>query len=502
MNSCGLWSLLILGGVTALAASTGASRPNILFITVDDMNYDTPASFGGKVADITPHIDRLAREGRRFYRAHVPVAVCQPSRQCIMTGSYPQANGSTGFYPLASSAVTLPECLRAAGYRLGILGKVDHLLPVEKFPWDDQHDMHELGAGRDPERYHRLAAGFFAQARAQGRPFFLMTNSHDPHRPWPGAGNEKPLLGREVRASAARLAKDVPEGPAPPFDIPLPARTYAAEAVPVPGFLPDLPDVRNEMGQYYTAAHRADQAVGRILDALRESGLEDDTIVIFLSDNGISMPFAKSNCYLASTHTPLIIRWPGRTQAGSADTENFISGVDLMPTLLEGLGLPAPAGIQGRSLLPVLGGGTQPGRDHVFTCYNDNVSKTSFTMRCRQDARFGYIYNAWADGKKEYKVEALLGLTFPAMQATARQDPAVASRVEMLLHRTPEEFYDLQRDPDALNNLARDPRYQEQLKQARAELLAWMKETGDPAAATLASYLADHTSNSPGTGGR
>lgn len=490
LSAAALVTVYVVGFVAWSAAAEAPPRPNILFITVDDMNHDTPGCFGGTVANITPNIDRLAREGRRFTRAHVAVAVCQPSRECMMTGSFPAVNGATGFYPVKPNVVTLQERLKEHGYQLGILGKVSHLKPAEKFPWDIQHDLHELGAGRDPERYYALTTEFIAQAKVSGRPFFLMANSHDPHRPWPGANRERELLGKQVARSASGQSEDARDaGEAPSFEIPTPSRVYSPDEVPVFGFLPDLPNVRKEVAQYYTGARRADLTVGRILDALRDSGLESNTIVVFLSDNGVSLPFAKSNCYLASTRTPLIIRWPGKIEPDSQDQTHFVSAVDLMPTLLEATALPLPDGMQGRSLLPILRGGTQPGRDHVFTCYNDTVTKTSYVMRCRQDARFGYIFNAWADGKKAYRSESMIGLTFEAMKTAAVNDPALAGRVEMLLHRAPEELYDLQNDPDALHNLIDDSQYRSEVEKIRRETLAWMKSLSDPAAADLEALI-------------
>jgi N-sulfoglucosamine sulfohydrolase len=222
--------------------------------------------------------------------------------------------------------------------------------------------------------------------------------------------------------------------------------------------------------------------VGEVLRALRESGFEESTLVMFVSDNGISMPFAKSNCYLTSTRTPWLVRWPGTVRPGVVDREHFISGIDYMPTILEAAGVPAPAGMDGRSFLPLLTGGPQEGRDHVFTCYNENSGRRSYVMRCLQDKRFGYIYNAWADGQTSYRTEPMNGLTFKAMQQAAAGQPAVADRVELLLHRVPEEFYDLQSDPSALHNLIADPKCQDRIQEMRRSMLDWMERTGDPLA--------------------
>jgi len=456
-------SLLLLLLALALfvqghSEAAGTEPPlNILLLTADDMNYDTPGFTGGKVPEITPNLDRLASEGMWFVNAHVTVAVCQPSRECLMTGCYPHRNGATGFYPVRPEVPTLAEELKKAGYRLGILGKVAHLRPAEKFPWDFQRSAAELGQGRNPERYFRFAKEFLLAARRSGKPFFLMANSHDPHRPFAGS-----------------------EPQTRPRGYPDPGRIYTPAQIQVPGFLPDLPGIRVEVAQYYSSAHRCDETIGAVLRALKEAGLEDSTLVMFLSDNGISLPFAKSNCYLTSTRTPWLVRWPGKVKPGTSDRVHFISGIDFLPTVLEAAGLPAPAGMDGRSFLPLLRGEPQDGRDRVFTCYNDSFARNHYLMRCVQNQRFGYIFNAWSNGRTEYRTEPMSGLTFKAMQQAAPTHPAIAGRIELLVHRVPEELYDLAADPDALHNLIADPDYRTQAQQMRQALANWMERTHDP----------------------
>ena len=117
-----------------MAASAASPRLNVLFITADDMNYDTPGFTGCLTPGITPNLDRLASQGMRFVNAHVTVAVCQPSRECLMTGRYPHRNGATGFYPVRQDVPTLTESLKAAGYQLGIMAKVSHLDAGQQVP--------------------------------------------------------------------------------------------------------------------------------------------------------------------------------------------------------------------------------------------------------------------------------------------------------------------------------------------------------------------------------
>ena len=442
---------------------------NALLITVDDMNYNTPGFTGNPVPHITPHIDKLATEGLWIRHAHVTVAICQPSRQCLMTGRYPHNNGAPGFDPIRADVPTLQEQLRAAGYLNGILGKVIHLCPREKFCWDFAVDQADLGEGRDPALYRKYVREFLAKAREAGKPFFLMANSHDPHRPF--AGNDKGL--RE------RAAKPFPE----------PDRAYRPAEAHMPGFLPDLPDIRLEVSEYYGSCRRADQTVGEVLRALSESGFVDNTLVMFLSDNGMAFPFAKANCYLASTRTPWLVRWPGRIKAGTIEERQMVSGIDFMPTILDALGLKIPEGLDGRSILPLLLGEKQAGRENVMTVINTLSSKRPYPMRALQTPRFSYIYNSWSDGKTAYKNESMSGRTWKAMQGAAETDERVAARTRLFQFRKGEEFYDLDADPDTLKNLAEDGQYREPLREMRRLLEKEMAASRDPLLDGFRAYL-------------
>jgi len=457
----------------AAAGREKAGRPlNFLLITADDMNWDSVGVYGCKVPGITPNLDKLAAEGMRFERAHITIAVCQPCRQVLMTGRYPHRNGGMGFYGIRQEAPTLQEVLQRGGYFQGILGKVPHLAPAKRFPWDVIARAGQLRSGRGPGLYRKAAADFFAKAKAAGKPFFLMANSHDPHRPFVGARRRK----RKPRPGAAQKA-------------PAASRIYEPEEVVVPAFLPDIPNVRKEVAQYFSSVHRCDETVGAVLSALAESGLADNTLVMFLSDNGMAFPFAKTNCYLSSTRTPWICRWPGRTKPGTVEREHFISGIDFMPTILDAAGLAPPPGMDGKSFLPLLTGGKQAGRERVFTVFHETAGRRKYPMRCLQDRRFGYIYNAWSDGKTVFRNESQSGLSMNAMKAAARTDEHIAARVKLFLYRVPEELYDFESDPAALKNLADDPKHKNVLKKMRAAALALMTEKKDPLAPTFRKFL-------------
>jgi len=468
--------VLIVSGCSA-TDQPGASRDqtpqhreplNILLITADDMNYNSPGFMGCTVPDITPNIDKLASEGMRFTHAHVTIAVCQPSRSVLMTGRYPHRNGALGFDDINLDVPTLQESLHKAGYLNGIMSKTKHLAPASKFCWDVSIHRDKLDLGRDPKLYYKHARAFFERARTEGKPFFLMANSNDPHRPFAGSKDEQTINKRRRKKK-----KDAPQYPKA-------NRYYSPEEVTIPGFLPDIPLVRKEVAEYFTSVHRCDETVGEVLRALKETGYEDNTLVMFLSDNGMAFPFSKTNCYLASTRTPWLARWPGKVKPKTIDTKHFISGIDYMATMLEAAGLPQVAGMDGQSFLPLIKGGNQPGRDHVFTVFNTTAAKRAYPMRCVQNARFGYIFNAWPDGKTVFKNESQQGLTFKAMQEAAKTDQAIAARVKLFQYRLPEEFYDFEQDPDALKNLIDDPKYRDEIKNLKTEMLKTMEATDDP----------------------
>lgn len=434
---------------------------NILLLLADDMNYNTIGCFGCPVDDISPNLDRLASEGIRFDNAHVTIAVCQPSRQCMLTGLYPHHNGALGFDPIREDVTTLPEVLRQNGYYNGILGKTKHCMPVHKFAWDYFNNVQnaENCFGRSPYIYGREAAKFFEEAKQQKKPFFFMANSHDPHRPFAGSQDELTrFFGFNTYTS----------------------RCYKPEEIWVPGFLPDLPDVRRELAQYYASCHRCDESIGSVLDALENSGMAKDTLVIFMSDNGMSFPFAKANCYLNSTRTPFIARWPGHIPAGACNEQDYIAGVDYTATILEAAGLKDALPGDGRSYLPLLLGQKQEGWETVYTQFNTTQAKNAYPMRCVQSQSFGYIFNAWSDGETLFKNEAKTGLTYKAMQTAGESDPDIASRVRFFDYRCSEEFYDFSTDPDALNNLIKDRDYQSRIDAFRLNLLHHMTETEDP----------------------
>ncbi|MBI1371288.1 MAG: sulfatase-like hydrolase/transferase [Phycisphaera sp.] len=441
--------ILLAGSV-----SHAADRLNVLLFTADDLHCESLQTYGGKVVGLTPNLDRFAQTGMIFDKAHVNVAICAPCRAVIATGLLSHNSGAMGFIPAKDGLPTIVSVMQAGGYRCGILGKVGHSTPVAGTKWDYVFDQKDLGNGRSPTIYYQRVKTFLDQCKSENKPFYFMVNSHDPHRPY--CNPEKLLPGAEM-----------------------PSKIYKPEDVEVPGFVPDLPGVRQELAMYQNSTRRLDDTFGKVMQALDESGLADKTLVVFMSDNGIAIPFAKCNTWFHATHTPMIFRMPGLTKPGMRDDTHYISPVDLMPTFLELTGVKGPDRLDGRSVLSLLKGQTQEGRDLAFTQIDKKAGGDAVPMRCVQDPKFGYIYNPFSDGKHWYRNNNE-GLTMKAMEEAAKDDPKIAARVQLFRYRVPEEFYDLEKDPNCLNNLIDDPKYKAVIAEKRKQLEAWMVKTNDP----------------------
>jgi N-sulfoglucosamine sulfohydrolase len=203
----------------------------------------------------------------------------------------------------------------------------------------------------------------------------------------------------------------------------------------------------------------------------------------------MAFPFAKANCYLQSTATPLIVRWPGRVRAGALDNTHFVSGLDVFPTFCTAAGVDVPEYCDGRSLSRLFDGAADRDRERVVTVFHQTSAGRRYDMRCVQDARFGYIWNAWSDGEYAYRAENMDGLTWTAMIEAAGADPMLAARTQFYVHRTPEELYRLDDDPAELDNLVGSAAYEAELTIARNHLRDWMSRVDDPLAERFAAHV-------------
>jgi len=365
----------------AAAVATPAPGPNVVFVMSDDHAAHAISAYGSRVNE-TPHLDRLAREGMLFRNTFVTNSICTPSRAAILTGAYSHRNGVPVFNRFDGSQTTVAKLLQAAGYHTGMIGKWH--LGSDPTGFDRWEILPGQGVYHDPVLYtatgEKTYSGRYAtdvitdlgidfiRERPKDRPFFLMLHHKAPHREWtPDEKHRRMFEGRTVpepptlwddyatrtdalRENRQRVADDLT-----PRDLKVapPAGLEGKDLVRW--------NYQRYMQDYLACVQSIDDNMGRLLDFLKESGLERDTIVVYTSDQGFFLGdhglYDKRFMYEESLRMPLLVRWPAAVHPGST-AEALALNVDFAPTFLDAAGVAVPAVMQGRSLLPVLRGET------------------------------------------------------------------------------------------------------------------------------------------------
>jgi N-sulfoglucosamine sulfohydrolase len=447
--------LLGLAALTLVVPSAfGADRPrNVVLLIADDLGMQVGCYDDARAR--TPHIDGLARSGTRFTHAFATVSSCSPSRASLYSGLYTHTSGQYGLahgvhnFHSFDNVTSLPKLLGASGYRTGILGKV-HVLPREVYNFAVTMTK-GTGGNRSVAEMGRLARQFFADSG--DKPFALVVGFSDPHRSARGFGNET-------------LYPGVKEAPFDPND------------VTVPFFLTDRPDVRRDLADYYQAVGRLDQGVGHVLEALKQTGHADDTLIVFLSDNGIPFPAAKTTLYDPGIHLPFIVSSPGQKARGRT-CRAMVSFVDVLPTFLDWTKATAPKGLSGRSLLSILDEEDPKGWDVVYGSHQCHEVTMYYPMRMVRTRQYKYIRNL--AHRLEFPIAQDL-YDSPTWQGILRRgDRMLGDRpLESFLHRPAEELYDLEKDPHEITNLADSPAHAATLADLRKRMKEWQVQTRDP----------------------
>lgn len=449
------------------AKPAGGKRPNVLIITVDDMDVSMPGYMGNKHG-LTPHLDALAARSHVFAHCRGAAPICMPSRQAFMSGLIPHRNGPGGFDPMNEGTPSLCSILTKAGWYSAASHKIEHMQPRSSFPWDS------VAGGNDRNTLSHAAAfnRAVAAARAEGAPFFINCNVNDPHRPFYG--------------SPGGLRRD--NGNQGPYGI---RRELGPADVEVPPFLEDLPDVRRELSQYWNSVQRMDLAIGELLRAFDESGERDNTIVVFCNDHGMPFPFSKATGYDHGTRVPALVSYPG--MAAPKRFDNLACNVDIMPTVLDLVGLPIPAGLDGRSWVPRMRGEAAVEPEFVVTYVNGVSNGLLFPARTIQDHRYSLIYQIWSNGERRIAVDSLTGLTWRAMNQAGQSDPRIAERAHQAAFGVPISFFDREADPGQRRNLIDDAQHRARIARMREALLHEMERTRDPQLANVRTMIAGGT---------
>lgn len=434
----------LLGTAPAFLQSSSQRPPNILFMLSDDHSEPFLGCSGHPVVK-TPVIDRIASEGMRLTRAYTTAPQCVPSRAGIMTGRSPVAVRMGRFSsPLPPEVVTLPDVLKERGYYRGVCRRYFHLDGVVN-PNEvtrrvyDAHDLRTfknrvdfLDRTGQRAKTPEIVDQFLGQV-PRNAPFFFWVNFSDPHHVWDANAID------------------------PPYD---PAK------MPVPGWLPDLPGVRHDLARYCGEVARLDEEVSWVLDVLKRRGLEENTLVVFMGDNGAALPRGKGSLYEMGCRVPLALKWGGRIKRGQA-SDALISGEDIAPTFIEAAGLKPPAVMSGRSFLPLLEGRDFRPRESVFTARlpHGNSPMTPSTMastfdlsRAVRTRTHKLIYNC----TPHMRYQPVDSAKDPGWQdiLAAHQAGKLAPAFEKLYFTNPRpvlELYDLEKDPNELENIAGQP---------------------------------------------
>ena len=442
-----------------------AAQRNIVLIVTDDQGM-VAGCYGNSVIK-TPNIDGLAADGTRFTNAFCTTSSCSPSRSVILTGLFNHANGMYGLehgehhFRSFDNVKSLPVMLGEAGYRTARVGKY-HVGPDSVYRFDQVLG----GNSRNPIDMAERSRPFIEAKSNQ--PFFLYYAPNDPHRGAPAKwaplrpnsfGNEPP--GKE------------PEGVVPVH--------YKPEDVLVPPFLPDTPVCRAELAQYYESISRVDSGVGRLIEILKKAGKFDDTLIIYMSDNGVPFPGAKTTVYEPGLNLPCIVRNPAAKKRGVVN-EAFVSWVDITPTILDFAGV-KPARLKkvhGRSFLPVLEQEKPDGWDEVYASHTFHEVTMYYPMRVVRSGKYKLIWNIAYPLPFPFASD-LYGSTTWQETLKHGEDYVYGKRsVSAYEHRPQFELYDLEKDPDELHNLAEDPAQREKLAELKQKLKQFQKRTNDP----------------------
>lgn len=491
---------LLLSFTYLFTCTLGAAERNIILFVTDDES-PTLGCYGDPVA-VTPHIDLLAKDGTLFRHAYATTASCSASRSVILSGLHNHKNGQFGhqhdFHKFSSFpnvvSLSLPRVLANAGYRTAIMGKY-HVAPEAVYHFD----QYLAGPQRNPVVMAENCRQFLGDSEDE-RPFFLYFATADPHR---GGGTDersqltlKPdLFGNLPRGNSHAQVKEV---------------FFTADQVPVPDFLPDTQETREELAQYYQSCSRVDSGLGRLVEILKEKNLYDQTLIVFTSDHGMAFSGGKTTVYEPGLHVPLVVRNPYEAQRGQ-QSDALVSHVDITPTLVdfagalnqqvngpqdwvdpqlfwqenklppqENRGTKSYRSYQGKSWLACLGDPSLAHHEKLFASHTFHEIQMYYPMRVVRDRRYKLIWNIAHPLPYPFASDLWVASSWQAQYQQGPQAPYGKRTVGQYIQRAEFELYDLLEDPAESRNLALLPEYQQLLADYQAQLKTLQEDLEDP----------------------
>ncbi len=420
----------------------------------DDCTYLDLELYGGQAK--TPHLNKLAAEGMKFSRCFQTAPMCSPTRHNIYTGIYPVKSGAwpnhTCVYPGTKS---IAHYLGDASYRVALSGKT-HISPKESFPFEYDGDF-RTGDVEKPNPFPKIEK-LITESKAADKPFCLFACSNEPHSPYT-KGNPS---------------------------------AYPPESLELPPTWVDTKTTRESYSKYLAEITYYDAQCGALLKLLDKHNIADNTLVIAVTEQGSSFPFAKWTCFELGLTSGMVARWPGKIEPGSQSAA-LVEYCDVTPTFLDAAGLTTPGTMDGKSFLPVLLGQAKEHKKYTFGLHTTRGiinGSEAFGIRSCGTKTHRYIRNLNPDvtftnavtGKGSKKD----GIWKSWVSKAEEGDEHATLMTQKYQHRPAEELYDVVNDPHCLNNLIQSPELQDLKTELSVELEQWMKSQGDLGAETEA----------------
>jgi N-sulfoglucosamine sulfohydrolase len=483
-----LWSLfLILTGCSGERAKRlegkAPARPNIVLIVSDDHGTGDLGCYGNQAVK-TPNLDYLASEGIRFTRAHCTTASCSASRSVILTGLYNHANAQYGHehhfhhFSTYDHVYSLPVLLEELGdYHTGRIGKY-HVAPEQVYHFQEVMQANQ----RNSAAMADSCLTFIRENR--DHPFFLYFCTADPHRS--GAISDAPLA-----PDAFGNVEGGREGVEECY--------FSTDDVVVPPYLPESRACREELAQYYQSVARVDYGLGKLFEHLKEAEVWENTMIIYISDNGIAFPGAKTTIYQPGINLPCLVKMAGGGHRGTV-SDAMINWADLTPTILDVAGILPQAeqrlrdryepekdnqfttvneAFHGRSFIPVLENPGIEGWDETYASHTFHEITMYYPMRSVIERKYKLIWNlAW---QLPYPSSTDLWASSTYQVALKSESGMYAGRsIENYIHRPQFELYDLENDPWETRDLSGNPAFSGELERMKKKLRAFQERTDDP----------------------
>ncbi len=457
-------------------SSQNPDAPNIILFVSDDHGTDALGCYGNSIIQ-TPNLDKLASEGVRFTNAYCTSASCAASRSVILSGLYGHATGSYGHvhdyhhFSTYDNVKSLSNRLTNAGYLTARIGKY-HVAPENVYTFDKV-----LNA--NPRNTIEMANACVNVLNSEA-PFFLYFCTDDPHRGYPFMPNkwdEPNSFGNKTEGY---------EG--------VEQVVYNPNEVLVPDFLPNNKQTREEIAQYYQSVSRVDQGFGKLMAHLKEANKMQNTIVIYISDNGMAFPGAKTTVYEPGIKLPCIIKNPKNSRVNIVNNAR-ISWVDLTPTILDMANIAYNTeDFHGKSFNDILGKEEVEGWDTIYASHTFHEITMYYPMRVVIDGDYKLIWNIAYQLHYPFASDLWAASTWQAIHRN-KEEYFGYRTVKDYLNRSEFELFNLSEDPNESNNLAYNDKYQETLATMKSKLKSFQKRTKDPWL-----ILWDHDSSLQGSG--